>query len=237
MNQDEYSVPERKVGFSEGIDDEAVALAFAKLQKFPQFKLVRSIPLRAVFKNGLKENSRVLDFGCGTGHFLVDLSKKAKRKGIELSIYGLDITQTMLDRCQESFKRKNISGVHLLLGDGKKSPVENNFFNVISTSLSLHHWDNPEEVLTEIYRIIKPGGRFILFDLHRAASKRWFNFLKFLTRRIVPKALRNANEPLGSLLASYTEEEIMRFIEKTPWSTNKCEIAYFGPFIILTFQK
>ncbi len=156
---------------------------------------------------------------------------------MEHSLYGLDIAQTMLDQCQISFNKKKISGVQLLLGDGKKIPVENDFFDVISTSLSLHHWDDPVHVLTEIYRVTRPGGKFVLFDFHRTAPKRWFNFLKFITKHIVPKALRNANEPLGSLLASYTLEEIDSFINSTPWEKNFYETSYFGAFIRLVIIK
>ncbi len=62
MKQVQKKIPERIVGFAEGIDDEAVALVFSKLQNFPQFKIIRKIPLNAVLKNIPGKNSRILVF-------------------------------------------------------------------------------------------------------------------------------------------------------------------------------
>lgn len=237
MEQANKKLPERKVGFAEGIDDEPVAEAFSKLQNWPQFKLVRKIPLKEVINSGVINSSQILDFGCGSGHFLVDLSRILHRERIKADLYGLDIAQTMLDKCEENFKRKKVDGIHLILGDGEKIPSEKDFFDVVSTSLSLHHWEHPIQIFTEIYRVVKPGGKFILFDFHRMAAKRWFKFFQFITKRIVPRALKQANEPLGSLESSYTEVEILKFISNTPWSTEKREIRYYGPFFKITFLK
>ena len=237
MSPNKRKIPERVIGFTEGIEDEEIAEAFSKLQDILPFKLIRSIPLQGVFNHDLHENSRVLDFGCGSGHFLADTSKKSRRKSIELALYGLDITQTMLSRCEITFKRKKIENVKLMLGDGKKIPIESSFFDVVSTSLSLHHWDDPKEVLKENHRIIKIGGTFVLFDFYRNAPKIWFRFLSFITKRIAPKALRNANEPKGSLLASYTIKEIIDILDNSPWTQDNYDIRKYGPFIRLILIK
>jgi len=237
MDRTKTDPPERIVGFSEGIDDEAVAIAFSRLQNFPQFKLIRKIPLNAVLKHELSRRSRILDFGCGSGHFLVDLYQILNRKKLEPTLFGLDIAQTMLNHSQISFKKKNITGIELILGDGIKIPVEEGYFDVVSTSLSLHHWKDPTQILSEINRVIKPGGRFILFDFQRTASTRWFRFLRFITKRIVPKALRAANEPLGSLQSSYTENELNKFIINSSWKEEKYEVSQYGPFFKVVFFK
>ncbi len=237
MSPSKRKVPERVIGFTEGIDDKEIADVFSRLQDILPFRIIRSIPVQAVFNHDLHENSQVLDFGCGSGHFLADISKKSRRKSIELALNGLDITHTMLNRCEITFKRKKIENVRLMLGDGKKIPIESSFFDVVSTSLSLHHWDDPKEILKEIHRVIKIGGRFILFDFYRNAPWIWFNYLTFITKRIVPKVLRNANEPKGSLLASYTEEEIIDFLNDSPWKQDNYDIRKYGPFISLILIK
>ncbi len=231
--------PERKIGFSEGIDDIDVSIAFSKLQNFPQFKIIRNIPLKAVLNHISQDKIKILDFGCGSGHFLVDLYKKINRRysNFKIDLYGLDITQTMLDRCNESFRKRNIDTIHLLLGDGKKIPCDNDYFDIVSTSLSLHHWEDPIQILNEIYRVLKRGGNFILFDFHRTAPTRWYKFLNFITKNVVPKALRKANEPLGSLLASYTESEVKSIVERTNWRKNKLETTYHGSFLQYVFSK
>jgi ubiquinone/menaquinone biosynthesis C-methylase UbiE len=237
MSRAKSDPPERKVGFSEGIDDEAVAIAYARLQNFPQFKLIRKIPLSVVLQHKLTSNSRILDFGCGSGHFLIDLHRILKRKKLKPVLFGLDIAQTMLDQCLISFQRNKIAGIELILGNGIKIPVEDEYFDVVYTSLSLHHWENPTRILSEIKRVIRFEGRFILFDFQRNASKIWFNFLTFITKRIVPKALRAANEPLGSLESSYTVDEIKKYILESSWKNAKYEMKQYGPFLLAIFYK
>jgi ubiquinone/menaquinone biosynthesis C-methylase UbiE len=237
MNADNQEIRPRVVGFAEGINDVNVATAFAKLQNLPQFKIVRGIPIKAIFALKPHQNARILDFGCGTGHFLIDLYNKSHKKGYKFLLYGLDIAQSMLEQCKSALNRKNVPNIKLILGDGASIPTQDHFFDIVSTNLSLHHWDNPVQILSEIYRVIRPHGYLFLFDLRRDAPQKWFKFLSFITRRIVPKPLRRVKEPLGSLLASYTREEIQNIIEDTPWNNAAIKCITKGPFMLYEIQK
>jgi len=77
---------------------------------------------------------------------------------------------------------------------------------VVST-LSLHHWSDPVAVLDEITRVLRPGGSLLIFDLRRDMAAPFWLLLWFVTRVVVPAALRRANEPLSSRDAAYTPQE------------------------------
>jgi ubiquinone/menaquinone biosynthesis C-methylase UbiE len=58
--------------------------------------------------------------------------------------------------------------------------------------------------MNEINRVLRPGSAFLIFDLRRDMSAPFYLLLWFATRLIVPSALRDVNEPLGSRNSAYT---------------------------------
>jgi len=87
-----------------------------------------------------------LDIGCGTG-FLMRIAKKYFSK-----VYGIDITEKMLEKIPKSKKLIPI------LADSEKIPFKNNFFDACFSYSFLHHLYDLEPTLKEIYRVLKPGG-------------------------------------------------------------------------------
>jgi ubiquinone/menaquinone biosynthesis C-methylase UbiE len=213
----------REVGFAEGIDDAAVAEAFNAIQKLPQFKMIRNIIISHVISpkigGSIAQGASLLDLGCGTGHLLIDFNNAiTSGKLPSLKLHGIDIGTESVRVCQERLSLANITDVELREGDGAEMPYQDESMDIVVTSLSLHHWSEPVRVLNEIHRILRLGGLLILFDMRRDCKKFWHWLLGFATRVIVPKALRNVREPLGSLLSSYTTDELRNILSKTRWS-------------------
>lgn len=93
--------------------------------------------------------------------------------------------------------------------------------NLVST-LSLHHWSMATCSFQEMYRVLKPGGQLLLFDLRRD-PRRFFYWLICIATRAVPfflgtRALKRINEPLGSILASYTLPEVSELVSEVPFT-------------------
>lgn len=93
-----------------------------------------------------------LDIGCGTGHFCQQLLKKwPNAQGI-----GLDLAEGML-----IFSRIHCPDISYICADAEYLPLANNSQNLVFSSLALQWCTNFSEVLSEVSRVLKPGGLFL----------------------------------------------------------------------------
>jgi len=99
-------------------------------------------------------NCVVLDVGCGTGRF--PLSIPVEKNPI---ICGLEPSIEMLKQAVAKDKSRNILWVG---GDGQKLPFRDNSFNCIYMTLVIHHIENKEMALQEIYRVLRKGGNSVI---------------------------------------------------------------------------
>lgn len=98
-------------------------------------------------------NSKVLDFGCGTGILLQRINKSIK------SNFGLDISFDMLKYALIICPNSN-----LIIGDGEQMPFPGNTWDSVISRGAIHHCPAPQKALKEIYRSLKPGGILILSE-------------------------------------------------------------------------
>lgn len=104
------------------------------------------------------KEARILDFGCGSGN----LSELLSEEGFNVS--GLDISSELIKLARER-QHKNKWDVYQY--DGDIFPFENNSFDAIITYVVLNHILNDsqfEETLSELYRVLKPGGQIIAIE-------------------------------------------------------------------------
>ena len=127
-----------------------------------------------------------VDLGCGTGALLNELQKKA---GFAV---GIDNSRKMLDQAEKLFSsdKKNIE---LRLGELEHLPVGNSEADLAVISMVLHHLADPEKVTTEVARILKTDGIFIIADFEKHTNEemrkkygdRWLGFSKDEIRTIL----------------------------------------------------
>ncbi len=106
-----------------------------------------------------KGGRRALDLGCGAGTFTFPLTAKYDE------VYGVDITQEMLDAMQQEAKRRNIR-VRAVKADVSSMPFPDNHFDFIVAVGLMECLPDQDRVLAEIRRVLAPGG---------IASIRWLN--------------------------------------------------------------
>ena len=107
-----------------------------------------SIPL-AHYPNN-KMGKKILDIGCGSGNYLAEVEK------IGWDVYGIDPSDVAVNVA----KGRGLKNIYK--GDAIKLPFEDNFFDVISIFHVFEHVPNPQEVLNETKRVLKPGGILII---------------------------------------------------------------------------
>jgi len=103
-------------------------------------------------------NLKMLDVGCGDGatEFFV------KKHFPSWQTYGIDVSGQAIDVARS----RNIDSAIFQLYDGLTIPFNDNYFDVIFVAAVLHHinFSLHDTVINEIYRVLKPGGRFYLFE-------------------------------------------------------------------------
>lgn len=102
----------------------------------------------------IKPTDTILDCGCGDGLYL-----KTIRELGDYKIFGFDLNGDSLRLTQ---KNVNDKPVPLVQGNGSALPYNNNSFDKIFSTEVLEHIPNDLEALNEIYRVLKPGGKFII---------------------------------------------------------------------------
>jgi len=100
------------------------------------------------------DNKKILDCACGNGYGSFYLSKFGG------DVYGIDISEGAINYCKSKYLSENI---HFFLGDVKDMPFKDNFFDAIVSQDTIEHIDDDERFLSEIKRVLKKNGLFIVF--------------------------------------------------------------------------
>jgi arsenite methyltransferase len=110
----------------------------------------------------LREGETVLDLGSGGG---IDVILSAKRVGPSGIAYGLDMTDEMLALAQRNATEAGVRNVHFLKGVIEQIPLPANSVDVVISNCVINLSVDKPAVLTEIARVLKPGGRIGISDV------------------------------------------------------------------------
>ena len=103
-----------------------------------------------------KPDDKVMDIGYGNGYLLKYLYRKTKS-----DLYGIDISADMLKQATKRNKEAAKQGkLHLQIGDCCNLSYGNNIFMAVSSINTVYFWSDTVKGLSEIYRVLKPGGSF-----------------------------------------------------------------------------
>lgn len=228
-----FSLPrkksERKPSI-EGLYSPEVAKAFEKMTNFLPFKILRRRIISELKKYTV--NGLLVDIGCGSGNLIVKIAQKFKT----IELIGIDISDKILELAkQRAIKDELNERIKFEIGSVENLPLTDNSVDFIISSLSLHHWINPKLAFEELFRILKVNGSLLLFDFRRNSRKFFYGLLKFATKIVVPKALKEINEPLGSLQAGYTAEEVREILSQI--NIQNIKIKPFLAWMFVSIKK
>lgn len=130
----------------------------------------------AYFKN----NSRLLDLGCGPGNFLGRLTKLKK----SLELYGVDESEKMIE-----IAKKKFAHIDFLVARAENLPFPDNNFDVVTAIDTFYYFRAKRKVLSECYRVLNEKGYFLItFPSVDQVLSRWF--LELTTRGSIAKGVK-----------------------------------------------
>jgi len=108
------------------------------------------------------DGARVLEVGCGPGRLSIRL---ARQHGLDVT--GLDLDPAMIERARANADRPGDGDERrpsFLVGDVASLAFPDGSFDLVVSTLSMHHWADPTAGLAEIGRVLRPGARALVWD-------------------------------------------------------------------------
>jgi len=158
-------------------------------------QVLGNFDLNSVIIKKISFQGNISDLGCGTGELMEKLSEQTQFK-----LIGIDSSPEMLEQARLRLLGKNNS--ELRLGELEHLPMKNREIQTAIMNMVLHHISQPELPLLEVYRILKPGGKFILSDLHDQAKIR---------------------ELMGGAWSGFEKEKIKTWLNETGFDLRKID--------------
>src|SRR5689334_19774869 len=112
----------------------------------------------------LGASGRVLDIGTGPGHIPLMLVERLS----SVTVVGIDLSEQMLRHAERRrVQSPHAARVEFRIGDAKSLPFPRASFDAVVSNTILHHIADPREFISEAWRVLKPGGAFLIRDLFR----------------------------------------------------------------------
>jgi arsenite methyltransferase len=155
----------------------------------------------------LRPGEIVLDLGSGGG---IDVLLSARRVGPTGKAYGLDMTDEMLALARENQKQAGVTNVEFLKGEMENIPLPDNSVDVVISNCVINLSADKDRVLSEAFRVLKPGGRFAVSDV--------------VARGDVPKQVRDSMMLwVGCIAGAMDEDEYLAKIKKAGFADASME--------------
>ena len=143
----------------------------------------------------------ILDIATGTGDLAILMAQTKAKK-----IIGLDISAGMLEIGSKKIQEKNLSQtIEMVLGDSENMPFEDNYFDAITVAFGVRNFEHLKKGLTEILRVLKPGGIFVILETSvpdKTPYKQGYNFYSKNILPLIGKLFSKDNVAYGYLSES-----------------------------------
>jgi arsenite methyltransferase len=139
----------------------------------------------------IQPGETVLDLGSGGG---IDVFLSARWVGQTGKVYGLDMTDEMLALARENQQKAGVTNVEFLKGDIEQIPLPDNSVDLIISNCVINLSPEKDRVLSEAFRVLKPGGRLAVSDI--------------VVRGSMPKEVRHSVELWAGCVAGALEDSV-----------------------------
>lgn len=172
----------------------------------------------------------ILDVATGTGDFAIESLNVMPKL-----VHGMDISEGMLNIGKEKIKKLGLDEkIILQYGDAENPPFNENTFDVITVGFGVRNFENLELGLTQLRKILKPGGKLIILEFSKPAK--WFrplymSYFKYITPtigRLFSKDSRAYTYLPESVQAFPSGDEFLKILSKCGLKNCECKPLTFG---------
>ena len=143
---------------------------------------------------------RVADLGAGEGTLSQLLAQRAEK------VIAIDLSPKMVEYAQNLAISNGLPNLEFRIGDIEEPPIEEKTIDLAILSQALHHAEHPQKAIDSAYRILAPGGRVIILDLHQ-------------------HSFEEARELYGDRWLGFSESHLSSMLEKAGFSEIETLIA------------
>jgi len=191
---------------------------FAKATLIKEYKEIAGLVVQRL------KSGKILEIGPGPGYLSIEIAKIG-----HYQITGLDISETMIEIAKRNAQEAGVE-VEFRLGNAGNMPFQDNTFDFVVSSGSLHHWKEPVNVFNEVHRVLKANGEALIGDVRKDASKEEIDKIaKKIDSFIMRWGLRH------SVKEAYTKDEIIQLLRKTEFK--KGEVKETPPAVEIWLNK
>jgi arsenite methyltransferase len=167
-----------------------------------------------------------IDLGSGRGTDVLRMAEDVGEKGF---VFGVDVTDAMLETARRNAQKLGVENVNFMKADLEAIPIPSGTADLIISNCTINHATNKLRVWSEVYRLLKSGGRFVVSDIYA----------------VTPIAEEYRNDPVAvseCWAGAVTREEYMQTLEKAgfkhievleeskPYPKGKAEVVSFTIF-------
>jgi demethylmenaquinone methyltransferase/2-methoxy-6-polyprenyl-1,4-benzoquinol methylase len=159
----------------------------------------------------LYKNAKILDLAGGTGDITFRMLKKADRAGYDVAITLSDINEAMLAEGKNRAFDKNLAGrIETKIVNAEEIPFPDNSFDIVTIAFGIRNVTDIPKVLSEVHRVLKPGGKFICLEFSNVDSRTLGKIYDVYSFKFIPK--------FGKLVANDADsyEYLVESIRKFP---------------------
>lgn len=191
----------------------SIAHGYDQANDWMTFGMARLWRSQVVRLSGVSAGSRVLDCATGTGDLAIEFAKVTGAKG---EVVGTDFCQEMLERAPEKARKAHVN-VKFLKADVTALPFPQGYFDCSSIAYGIRNVQNPVQALSEMARVVKPGGLVMVLETGDAPNSTLSALFRVYFSQVVPRlggwitGRRQAYEYLNQSSTRFPSRE--RFLE------------------------
>ncbi|ATL45955.1 bifunctional demethylmenaquinone methyltransferase/2-methoxy-6-polyprenyl-1,4-benzoquinol methylase UbiE [Chitinophaga caeni] len=175
---------------------------------------------------------KMLDVATGTGDFAIMAHKILQPQHIT----GIDISAGMLEFGRQKIENAGLSGkISLQLGDSETISFADQTFDAITVAYGVRNFENIEKGLSEMFRVLKPGGKLIILEFSNPTAfpiKQLYHFyFKYITPRVgkLVSKNRDAYEYLPDSVKAFPQGQVMcDILTNIGFQAVTCKTLTFG---------